>query len=759
MPGPVARLKGWLRHLRATPSRLDGLEQGNADLARRIDALRPLFLEDLRSATRQIHSSLASVERRFESADGSAAEQGVVTRAVLAAERADEVVAGIVSSLGPSRPLRRGLSTFTITWNHAHSLAEALTSGLAVLDELGDDAGEALVFDNGSTDETARVLDELCARDDRVRVVTAPENVGLARARNVLLHLCDREHALMLDADNVADVEGARSVYEVAGRHGALLTYGALTWRDEGGAYRRFGSAGPVTAVNLERIDVDTFMVVDVAGMRDIGGWTLDPVLQAFDDQELVRRAAHRGDLLGFVPVLLGTYRVTPEGHSRARGDVRPRIERIERLYHLDRDSPIAGFIAHPDTGPLWASDAASRRVPELRPVAVPEPVPDARRILVVAPGGVGNLGDDLVTEALVERVARLCPHHDVELVTDGPALAADLSTCVWSGTIGEVGAALDDAASDANDWAPVDVTRLDGVVFGGGGNLNSIWRDDLVTRRTRLVDHLERAGVPMVFTGQGIGPFTSDDDGRAVRDVLSRSQSIGVRDERSRTEVTALGLDAELVGDDALGLAPAPEAAVQGALRAIGADPEVPIVALHARRTSYVGIDDEDLPGWVAALDAIAVELGAQVVGVALNWAPPVPEPIALLHCAQDRKAPWRILDDPARPAIAAGVLRRAERALVASYHAALVSIEAGVPTLYCAGSDYSVRKATGLRELAQLPPEHVVTPGTPPDELADRFAAVERALREGAGLQAAAAAVEEWSDVQLRALVDRAT
>ena len=762
MPGPVARLRGWMRRMRATLARLERLEQGDADLAGRIDALRPLFLEDLRSATHQIHSSVASVERRLGAAgdavDGAAAEQGVVTRAALAADRADDVSAAIVSSLGPASPVRPGLTIFTITWNHAHLVTDALASGLAVLDALGDDAGEALVFDNGSSDETARVLDEICARDQRVRVVTAPENIGLARARNVLLHACDREHALMLDADNVADVDGARSVYEVARRHRALLTYGVLSWRDQAGGYRRLGSAGPVTPVNLERLDIDTFMVVDVAGMRAIEGWTIDPVLQAFDDQELVRRAAYRGELIGCVPVLLGTYRVTPDGHSRARGDVRPRVERIARMYPIDDASPIAAFMAHPDTGPLWASDAAIRRVPELRPPARPTSGPEASRILVVAPGGVGNLGDDLITTGLVERITRQCPRHDVELITDGPWVAAELGACAWSGTINETVDALDRCADARAAWSPVDLARFDAVVVGGGGNLNSIWQDDLVVRRARLFDHVLRAGVPIIVSGQGVGPFTDERDARAVGALLERARAVGVRDAASRAEVEALGVACQVVGDDALGLDAAPDEAVRTALAAIGADPDVGVVSLHVRHAPYVNLDHGDFDAWAGALDTIAVERGAQVIGVALNWEAPVPEPIALLQLARDRKAAWRILDDPAHPRVAAGVLRRADRALVASYHAALVSIEARVPTLYSAGSDYTLRKAEGLRELAQLPPELVVTPGTPPDELADRFAAVERALDEGAGLQAASAAVDEWSDGQLRALIGRA-
>jgi hypothetical protein len=761
---PLSRLRQWIARVRAIPTRVEQLDAQvratDIELRQRVDALGPFVFDVLRNAAtgldRHIDETHAALERQVGLVEAAVGEQGSVTRAALESERADEVAAELVASLGPSPSLRSGLSIFTITWNHAEHLPDALASGIAALDALGDRAGELLVLDNASTDHTPGLLAELAERDERVRVIRAPVNLGLSRARNVLLHACEREHALMLDADNLAATAGVVSVYDVARERSAMLTYGVLLWRDAAdGAYARFGSAGPLSPATLARLDIDTFAVVDVAGIRRLGGWTLDPELHAFDDQELVRRIAYERELVVFVPVVLGTYHITHGGHSRTGGDVRPRRARVERMYATDDATEIPAAVVHPELGALWSSPAAVRGAPELRPRPIPAAPIVRSRVLVVAPGGVGNLGDDLITAAIVERVKRCCPDHDVELVTDGASLAADLDAVAWLGTLEEVVAAGRDSSPES--WSALDLGRLDLVVLAGGGNLNSLWHHDLVPRRQRLVDLLNIAGVPIVASGQGIGPFTDDDHADAVRELLGTATAIAVRDDASCSALAAMGIAADRVGDDALGAAPADSERVAVALSSAGVDPGLPIFALHVRDAPYVGIDGVKLAEWASSIDAIAAARGAQVVGVALNCEGPDPEPIALLRLARERsrRAPWRILDDPTHPASVFGALRRAERALVSSYHAALVCIEARVPTVYCAGTDYARQKAEGLRGLAGLPREFVVGPGVAADELVERLALVEHALEAGAGLSDAADAVERWHRERLAPLV----
>lgn len=90
------------------------------------------------------------------------------------------------------------------SWNKADLLADTLDSLLR------SDIGEAKVFalNNGSTDHTARVLDEAARRfgADRLHVETLPVNVGAPGARNWLLSLPGvrgRKWAAFLDDDIV----------------------------------------------------------------------------------------------------------------------------------------------------------------------------------------------------------------------------------------------------------------------------------------------------------------------------------------------------------------------------------------------------------------------------------------------------------------------------------------------------------------------------------------------------------------------------
>jgi glycosyltransferase involved in cell wall biosynthesis len=67
---------------------------------------------------------------------------------------------------------------------------------------------ELLAVDDRSPDDSARILREYAARDDRLRVITLPENVGLGRARNAGLAQARGEYVWFVDSDDWAS-EGA----------------------------------------------------------------------------------------------------------------------------------------------------------------------------------------------------------------------------------------------------------------------------------------------------------------------------------------------------------------------------------------------------------------------------------------------------------------------------------------------------------------------------------------------------------------------
>jgi CDP-glycerol glycerophosphotransferase len=61
---------------------------------------------------------------------------------------------------------------------------------------------EVVAVDDNSPDRSGEILAEYAARDPRVRVITAPENLGLGRARNLGLEHAKGEYVWFLDSDD-----------------------------------------------------------------------------------------------------------------------------------------------------------------------------------------------------------------------------------------------------------------------------------------------------------------------------------------------------------------------------------------------------------------------------------------------------------------------------------------------------------------------------------------------------------------------------
>ena len=61
---------------------------------------------------------------------------------------------------------------------------------------------EVMAVDDRSPDGCGAILDAYAARDERVRVLHLPENVGLGRARNAGMPLATGDYLLFLDSDD-----------------------------------------------------------------------------------------------------------------------------------------------------------------------------------------------------------------------------------------------------------------------------------------------------------------------------------------------------------------------------------------------------------------------------------------------------------------------------------------------------------------------------------------------------------------------------
>ncbi len=92
------------------------------------------------------------------------------------------------------------VSIIVANYNNAHFLNFCLDSILAQRYK----NFEALVFDDGSKDNSIEVINRYCQRDSRIKLIALPQNVGIAKLRSIALSHCQGEFISILDADDIA---------------------------------------------------------------------------------------------------------------------------------------------------------------------------------------------------------------------------------------------------------------------------------------------------------------------------------------------------------------------------------------------------------------------------------------------------------------------------------------------------------------------------------------------------------------------------
>ena len=360
----LRRIRAWLRRAKSAPAAVEQVANVQQDQSRDVHAIAAQVAA-LSDRVALLENTLLAELAGMREGTSEQSELGFIATLTLSRETGMQQ---LLQTLGEPQPLRPGLSILTISWNHAGFLRSSV--GLDLLPP--DEQGAVLVLDDSSTDETPQVLEELRAADGRVRPVHSPVNLGLARARNVLLHVAETTHALMLDADNTAVPEGVTSLYAVAREWSPAFTFGNVIMVDPDGSMLAAVSNEPPTTdyFFVGGPHLDTLGVLDVAYFRQIGGYNPDPAFHAFDDHEVVHRLARLGALIAFVPTVAGRYRYDRLSHSQThQGSHEATIARLRRAYNQDgrltAQQPTA-MAAHPATGPLWATPAALAARPEV---------------------------------------------------------------------------------------------------------------------------------------------------------------------------------------------------------------------------------------------------------------------------------------------------------------------------------------------------------------------------------------------------------
>jgi polysaccharide pyruvyl transferase WcaK-like protein len=794
------RLLAGTRHLPGALSRelrtLHGLAEAVPEVEARVGALEAMLVE-LTAAVRQLEAGVtaaaagdqtASALERLaarttdleRSLEALAAELGTVRRGPLAdlgetvarlgAEGREQALVLEAAIRDPARaaaeaalrarlpavgPLADGVSILVRSRHQGRALAAAVAWARAGFDGL-DVPGEIVLSLDPARDDGLAVAGALAAEDGRIRLVGHDAELGAARTRNVQLAQARFRHALVVDADDAVVPSAVAALHASLAATNAVAAYGPILVAPGDGRPGELAWAEPPSRALYWESRVGPLLMVDVEAVRALGGF--EPAACGLHDLELLLRLAELGRPVGFVPAFVGSRRAPAPGASQAH-----RRDQLRGLYASDRE-PLAAT-HHPALGFL----AAGRGVDVSATSTTGGP-----RILVVSSGGVRNHGDDAILRSTLERLARLRPHAVPVVVTDGDDVPPLGRLGVWAGTTAELCRALDPAAirtacHDATladaivarsgaagcaiDPALRDVGTFDAVLLAGGGNLASPW-PDLVAWRTAVAVAARSRGVPVIVSGQGVGPV-SDEVLPMLALLVESAGAFAVRDPGSLALLAAHGLAGPrtaVAGDDALGLA-VDVASARAGLEAGGLAADASLLGFQARVAGYVGCSRATLLELARTVDRLAAARGATVLGVPMNSQPPQAEDalqLELQGALGRRRARFELADVGDDAVAAAAVLKTCAAVVTCSFHAALFALEAGIPTALVAATEYYARKADALREVFGLPAPIAV----PPDASAEVMAATIDALASRAWQPTASSAVvDRWLDGALAA------
>ncbi len=222
----------------------------------------------------------------------------------------------------------------------AYNISRYLGDALASLQRQSLPDFEALVVDDGSTDDTAAIAQRFCDRDRRFKLLQKP-NGGLASARNYGIRHAQADYLALLDGDDVYEVDKLAS-------HVAVLD----RWADVGVAYstsRVILDNGQPTLVSLSGKPIHSDPLLALLCKNFIGHGSnavfrrcliaaageFDESLRSSEDVDFwIRVAALRCCRFYRIPRPLCLYRLRPSGLSFNVAQMQSCNERVlEKAY------------------------------------------------------------------------------------------------------------------------------------------------------------------------------------------------------------------------------------------------------------------------------------------------------------------------------------------------------------------------------------------------------------------------------------------
>jgi cellulose synthase/poly-beta-1,6-N-acetylglucosamine synthase-like glycosyltransferase len=203
----------------------------------------------------------------------------------------------------------------------AYNVSTYIADALGSLAAQTFSAFEALVVDDGSTDDTAQVVQSFCDRDRRFKLLQKP-NGGLSSARNYGIQFATGDYIALLDADDTYRPQKLANHVAVLDQHPEIgVVYSASQIiRDDGRPTFMALSGKPIYADPLHAMLCKNFVghgsnavfrrcLVDQVG-------NFDETLRSSEDADFWLRIAATDWGFYRVPQRLCCYRVRPTGLS-----------------------------------------------------------------------------------------------------------------------------------------------------------------------------------------------------------------------------------------------------------------------------------------------------------------------------------------------------------------------------------------------------------------------------------------------------------
>lgn len=201
----------------------------------------------------------------------------------------------------------------------AHNAAGTLGQALASLRAQTFSAWEAVVVDDGSTDNTSAVAAHQAGQDGRIRLLRQPRG-GVSAARNTGIAAARYDWLVFLDADDTLAPEYLSRMTRVIAADASLDIVHCGSVRVTPDGRRRppdFApplDSGPFEVLGRQCAFAVHACVVRRSLVQAVGGF--DPGLATHEDWDLWHRLARAGARFGSVPEVLAIYRMRPKSAS-----------------------------------------------------------------------------------------------------------------------------------------------------------------------------------------------------------------------------------------------------------------------------------------------------------------------------------------------------------------------------------------------------------------------------------------------------------